>query len=85
MCLQLVKIEEGLCSGEVLFHEYGKFSYMVTVITGYRKLKSQLVVWCYVALSLNDLTLQVLLCLFVLVKKTPEEIREMKKRREEKR
>lgn len=26
MSLQLIKIEEGLCSGEVLFHEFGKFS-----------------------------------------------------------
>lgn len=41
LCLQLIKIEEGLCSGEVLFHE--------------------------------------------LVKKTAEEIQEMKKKREEKR
>ena len=24
LCLQLIKIEEGLCSGEVLFHELGE-------------------------------------------------------------
>ena len=24
LSLQLVKIEEGMCSGEVLFHEYGE-------------------------------------------------------------
>ena len=26
MCFQLVKIEEGLCSGEVLFHEFGEIN-----------------------------------------------------------
>lgn len=25
MTLQLVKVEEGLCSGAVIFHEYSKF------------------------------------------------------------
>lgn len=29
MRLQLVKIEEGLCSGEVLFHEFGKIKIYV--------------------------------------------------------
>ena len=24
MCLKLIKIEEGICSGEVLFHKYGE-------------------------------------------------------------
>ena len=24
MCLQLVKIEDGMCSGEVLYHEFGE-------------------------------------------------------------
>jgi len=30
MTLQLVKIEKGLCSGEVLFSEYGTSSYTPT-------------------------------------------------------
>ena len=24
LCLQLIKIQEGMCSGEVLFHEFGE-------------------------------------------------------------
>ena len=28
MSLQLIKIEEGLCTGEVLFHEYGSYLFM---------------------------------------------------------
>lgn len=26
MTMQLVKVEEGLCSGAIMFHEYGKLS-----------------------------------------------------------
>ena len=32
MTLQLVKVEKGLCSGEVLFSEYGTSSYTVNVV-----------------------------------------------------
>lgn len=32
MCLQLVKIEEGLCSGEVLFHEFGEIKIYISFV-----------------------------------------------------
>lgn len=35
MTIQLVKIEEGLCSGEVIFNEYGMFTFYILLVFVY--------------------------------------------------
>ena len=49
--LQLVKIEEGMCSGEVLFHEYGENLHNTVYLLSKRTVKFKIKPLCFTLTS----------------------------------
>lgn len=85
MSLQLVKVEEGLCSGPVMFHEYGKIFLSRELLSCRKGLDFSIssvgefffsrTLWCYCPCQT---CLQINMIDLLTVKKTPEEIAELR-------